>query len=229
MFSKRLVPPLLIFLIGVGVFAFFRSFFATQLTPFSTEILAAVLGATLTVLITTMLLDRQSTTESLNQELESIAIAKFERMLELFRSFIQTYVKTAADEELSESELEKLEELALTIALLTEEQDDESEPSDNVGEDVCRFVLQLQLFGLAPEIEDERDLDLYRRHLARPDESVGIGPLALPSFVCILNGMRLALLVTTDEEGPMGPDCFAQRLLDYRGYRQAAFTAQRAA
>jgi hypothetical protein len=142
---------LLTLLLAVAVFVFFKSFFDSAPNGFTVEILAAVLGCIMTVIITMMLIRRQG---SIEQAREAAAVNKtriFEKKLELFREFISAYVRSAFNGELDCGELGRLEELALTISLFTRE--DPQDGQEDLSDLICRFVLQLEAFGLSKEID----------------------------------------------------------------------------
>ena len=225
--SRRRIRPeailvVLIVLMSVSTFVFFRSFFANRnIDAFTVEILAALLGSIFTVMITMLLIRHQGTIE---RALETAATSKnivFERKLELFKEFISVYTSSAADGKLDKPELAQLEQLALTISLFTRDVPIGFGRED-LGEEICRFVLQLELFGLRETIE-EHEFALYDRSLARPKQKQGKRELI--SLVDILRLMKVELGVAqsdTDEVDEELVDLeqyeWTRRLLRFRGH-----------
>jgi len=215
-----IILAFLILVLAVAVFVFFKTFFDTNPGSFTTELLAAFLGSTLTVMITMLLIKRQGSIEQAREAAVTSKTLIFEKKLELFRQFIATYVGSAIDGELSIDELEQLEELALTISLFSQDRTANGALL-NLGEEASRFVLQLQVFGLQEQLlpTDFARFDQYLRgheQLTRRE---------LLPFARILQGMKLELgVVNTDDENNASPaGCpWAERLLAYRGYRQHA-------
>jgi len=187
--KEEILLVLLTLVLAAAVFIFFKSFFDTGPNSFTVEILAALLGCIMTVIITMMLIRRQGSVE---QARESAAVNKtriFEKKLDLFREFISVFVRSAFDQELETGELEKLEELALTISLFTRECDRDG--SVDLSDLICRFVLQLELFGLRKELREE-DYEVYDRHFpATPDSS-----RELLRFDRVLDQMKMELGVS---------------------------------
>lgn len=214
---------LLILVLAVAVFIFFKTFFDTNPGGFTTEILAAFLGSTLTVMITMLLIKRQGSIEQAREAAVTSKTLIFEKKLELFRQFIATYVSSALDGELCADELEQLEELALTISLFSHDTTVNG-MSLNLGEEASRFVLQLQVFGLKNQLmpADFAHFDHYlrdRHELTRRE---------LMPFTRVLQGMKLELGVVNmedDSDALLPTGClWAERLLAYRDYRQQPVT-----
>ena len=153
-YRNEAILVLLIILMGLGVFFFFKSFFEASPSNLAIEILAAFLGSIITVMITMLLLRQQGTFENAQETAATNKTAIFEKKLDLFRDFISYYVKFAADGKMEIVELAALEERALTISLLTtkirlKDQD------YNLGEKICRFVLQLQKNGINDRTDEQ--------------------------------------------------------------------------
>jgi len=209
-----------------STFFFFKAFFDHSLDEYTIEILAALLGSIFTVMITMLLIRHQGTVE---RALETAATSKnivFERKLELFKEFISVYTKSAADGNLDEIELAKLEELALTISLFTRDVPIGFGLED-LGEEICRFVLQLELFGLRETIE-ESDHALYDRALARPRGKSNAGgrrARELSSLVDIIRLMKVELGVAQSDTDEIDDELvdleqyeWTRRLLRFRGH-----------
>jgi len=213
----------IIVIMSASTFFFFKSFFdSTAIDGFTIEILAALLGTIFTVMITMLLIRHQGTVE---RSLKLAATSKnivFERKLELFKEFISVYTKSAADGKLSQKELGRLEELALTISLFT--RDVPVGPGrEDLGEEVCRFVLQLELFGLREALQ-ESEHQLYDRTLAYPDQEKS-PERRLMSLVDILRLMRIDLGVAQSDDDEVDEELsdleqyeWTRRLLRYRGH-----------
>jgi len=213
---------LAIVLLAGAVFVFFKTFFDTNPDNLTTEILAALLGSILTVMITMLLIRRQGSIEQAQEGAATSKTKVFERKLDLFRSFIATYVQTAADGKLSAKELQTLEELALTIALFTKDVPLGRQGVD-LGQELCRFVLQLQLFGLRTQLHEE-DYPAFDAHLrvSDPPET-----RRLVSFVQILRLMKIELGIAQSESEEVDDSLldlaeyeWTRRLQAYRGYRR---------
>ena len=205
---------LLTLLLAVAVFVFFKSFFDSGPNGFTVEILAALLGCIMTVIITMMLIRRQGSIEPARDAAAVNKTRIFEKKLDLFREFISAYVRSAFDSELETEELERLEELALTISLFTREsRGDETEELSDI---ICRFVLQLELFGTRGELMDE-DIEIYDRHFPSDDGS----ERELLRFDRVLDHMKMELGVSTlgvdhdDRPGACRDHPWIQSLLDY--------------
>jgi hypothetical protein len=211
---------LLILVLSAAVFIFFKTFFDTNPGGFTTEILAAFLGSTLTVMITMLLIKRQGSLEQAREAAVTSKTLIFEKKLELFRKFISIYAQSAFDGDLTADELEQLEELALVISLFSSDVITNDQVT-NFGEDISRFVLQLELFGLRETLQPE-DITLFETHLC---SSKNTHNHKLMSFAHILQSMKLELGVAHlyNEPGtvPQDQSCqWAERLLGYRDYRQ---------
>ena len=151
-YRNEVILVFLILLMGLGVFLFFKSFFDTSPSNLAIEILAALLGSIITVMITMLLIRQQGTFEQAQETASTNKTRIFEKKLELFRDFISHYVKCVLDGRLEVHELAELEERAITISLLTNKLPKEGQR--NLGQELCRFVLELEMHGL-PEKEDE--------------------------------------------------------------------------
>lgn len=206
---------LLTLLLAIAVFIFFKSFFDTEPNGFTVEILAALLGCIMTVIITMMLIRRQG---SIEQAREAAAVNKtriFEKKLELFREFIAAYVQSAYNGDLDRDELGRLEELALTISLFTRE--DDGDDDEDLSDLLCRFVLQLEVFRLKQSLEPE-DYGLFDSHFPMEDG----GERELLSFDRVVARMKSELGVSAagiDEEDRHGSDRehpWIRCLLDFR-------------
>jgi len=214
-----LVLILMILALAVAVFLFFKAFFDANPDALTVEILAALLGSILTVLITMLLIKRQGSIEQAHEAAVASKTKIFEKKLELFRTFISQYVRAAADGRLTAEELQDLEELALTISLFTRDLPAGNDETADLGEDLCRFVLQLEVLGLQPVIPEDQKEEAGR-HL-------GAGEAGPPlSFLHILRGMKTELGIAQaglgEHPGRVDPGHefeWAGRLLDYRDYR----------
>lgn len=199
-YRNEVILVFLILLMGLGVFLFFKSFFDTSPSNLAVEILAALLGSIITVMITMLLIRQQGTFEQAHETASENKTKIFEKKLELFRDFISHYVKCALDGRLEVHELAELEERALTISLLTNKIP--MEGYGNLGQDLCRFVLELQEKGLPKEGEIDRIRFVDIMKLMKIE--LGVAQQADPEDV-------------EDEESNEYP--WTQKLLSYRAYR----------
>lgn len=144
--------------VAVSVYLFFKTIFGLQLGTWIPEIMAAMLGAILTVMITMVLIRQQGTVQRA-QEAAAVNMTKiFEKKLELFKEFLSFYSKAAEDGKIDRKELIAMRQLALTISLFTkpvaidagastasDAAKSEVEKKD-LGEELCRYVLQLHTY-----------------------------------------------------------------------------------
>lgn len=224
--AQRVQPEtallVIIVIMAASTFFFFKSFFDYEaIDDYTIEILAALLGTIFTVMITMLLIRHQGTVE---RSLRMAATSKnivFERKLELFKEFISVYTKSAADGKLNQEELGRLEELALTISLFT--RDVPIGPGrEDLGEEICRFVLQLELFGLREDLQPA-DYELYDRSIAYPNQPAQ--ERQLMSLVDILRLMRIELGVAQSDNDEVDEELadleqyeWTRRLLRFRGH-----------
>ncbi|MCY4560673.1 MAG: hypothetical protein OXF79_30780 [Chloroflexi bacterium] len=231
----------LVLLVGSGVFMFFKSFFDNDISNLTTEILAALLGSIITVIITMLLIRQQGTVEQVQETTAASKTIVFQEKLKLFREFIEVYTKSSLDGKLSREELENLEVLAMTISILARRipirsseptVDREGEKFVDLSKGLGRFVLQLQLFGLDTKgvqlVGDKRQLHQeyfgeYQegeyRHLAFQDKE-------LLSIEDILAMMKTELVMAQWDSLEMDDDLLegtryseVRKLLTYRDYR----------
>ena len=201
-YGNEVVLVILILLMGLGVFLFFKSFFDSSPSNLAIEILAALLGSIITVMITMLLIRQQGTFEQAQETAAANKTKIFEKKLELFRDFISHYVKCAVDGRLEARELAELEERALTISLLTNRIPKEGHKNLNLGPELCRFVLQLEKH----ELREAGGRDQVR-------------------FIDIMKLMKIELGVAQHADPEDAEDetseeyHWAQELLNYRGYR----------
>ena len=104
---------------GSGVFLLFKFLFEISPNNSAIEILAALSGSIITVMITMLLLRRQGTFEKTQDTAAMNKTAILERKPELFGDFISYHVKCAADGKMEIEGLAALEERAPTISRLT--------------------------------------------------------------------------------------------------------------
>lgn len=145
---------LTIAVIAISVYLFFKTLFGLELGMLTLEIMAAMLGAILTVMITMLLIRQQGTVQRAHEAAAVNTTKIFEKKLELFNRFLSLYSGAAKDGILDRDELVKMKELALTISLFTKPVDikgnakNENEPmTKDLGEELCRYVFQLQKYG----------------------------------------------------------------------------------
>jgi len=222
-YKNEIILILLILLLGLAVFLFFKSFFDSGINDLTTEILAALLGSIITVMITMLLIRQQGTIEHA-QEIASVSKTKvFEKKLELFQKFIDEYTRVAIDGNLDKKELGRLEVLAMSISLLSHDistgEDTVPQKKVNLGERISQFVLQLQLFGLKRSGElDKDDLEKYKLYFHE-------GSPKLLSILDLTSIMKVELLAAQSEsrgsyQDGKKRDQWAEKLLNYREYRQ---------
>ena len=150
---------LTIVVIAISVYLFFKTLFGLQLGMLTLEIMAAMLGAILTVMITMLLIRQQGTVQRAHEAAAVNATKIFEKKLELFNRFLMLYSGAAKDGVLERNELVAMKELALTISLFTKpvtvgvgattapNATKLAPMTKDLGEELCRYVFQLQKYG----------------------------------------------------------------------------------
>ncbi len=208
-------------LLCLSVFLFFKGFFDFALSDFATEILAAMLGSIITVMITMLLIRRQGTLQQAHRSATESRTKVFETKLRLYREFIATYISAALDGKLTADELGKLEELALIVTLLTRRNPAHAGELD-LGQSICGFVLQLQLFGLVDEVPESK-FEVFDEHF---EERIGNdGRRELFTVTDIMKLMKVELGAAQvaeylgDEDDHETEFRWADELLGYREYR----------
>lgn len=233
----------LVLLVGSGVFVFFKSFFDKDISNLTTEILAALLGSIITVIITMLLIRQQGTVEQVQETTAASKTIVFQEKLRLFREFIEVYTKSSLDGKLDREELEKLEVLAMTISILARRisiptpspegaSDSNGETLVDLSRGLSRFVLQLQLFGVDAEYEkfDENKKELYVKYFDESNENDGkrfaFQKKDLLSIEDILALMKIELVMAQWNSLEMDEDLLegtryseVRKLLSYREYR----------
>lgn len=168
--------------VAVSVYLFFKTIFGLQLGTWIPEIMAAMLGAILTVMITMVLIRQQGTVQRA-QEAAAVNMTKiFEKKLELFNKFLKLYSKAAEDGKIEHDELVDMRQLALTISLFTKPvaidagastaSDAESAPVKDLGEELCRYVLQLHTYRKFYFEMTEADKDCAKKTLGGEAQSI---------------------------------------------------------
>jgi len=224
LYEIKMVVTILV--LASGVFLFFKSFFDLEPNSLTTEILAALLGSILTVMITMLLIRQQGTVEQAHESAVASKTKIFEKKLTLFQCFIEKYVGFAADGKLDNVQLGELEKLAITISLFTRKIAIDDGVEVDLGEALCQFILQLQFCGIidTPRSLDATEQQNYQKFLNHMGDAgvtleVKLGrPI---SFARILRMMEAELGV--DKLDAVGekeiPNEMAHLLLSYRGYR----------
>ncbi|MDD9821874.1 MAG: hypothetical protein OXU98_03180 [Gammaproteobacteria bacterium] len=170
--------------VAVSVYLFFKTIFGLQLGTWIPEIMAAMLGAILTVMITMVLIRQQGTVQRA-QEAAAVNMTKiFEKKLELFREFLLLYSKAAEDGKIDRKELIAMRQLALTISLFTKPvaidagtptASDAKKPAPikkDLGEELCRYVLQLHTYRKFYFEMTEEDKDGAKKKLGGEAQSI---------------------------------------------------------
>lgn len=205
-----------------GIFFFFKGFFDVKPSDFTIEILAALMGSIITVLITMLLIRRQGTIRQAQAAASASLTKVFETKLRLYREFIARYICAALDGHLDTDELGKLEELALTVTLLSRRVSANDRDSD-LGRVICGFVLQLQLFGLVKDVPESMH-EVYDRHFG--ENVAEDGSRRLYTVVDIIKLMKLELGTaqsieySEQELEDKSEFQWCEELLDYRDYRR---------
>ncbi len=187
----EVVMILLVLLLGFGVFMFFKSFFDTEINSLTSEILAAFLGSIITVMITMLIVRQQGSIEQAQQTAAAHKTMIFKQKLDLFKEFLAAYAKSVSDGKLAEEEVARMEELAMNISLLShevrvEEKNAAQTKTVRLPEEISRFILQLELFGLK-DCEDwgEQERRTYKEHFGQGQDGEE------PRLVSIIDVMRL--------------------------------------
>lgn len=147
--KTRMVPfsLLTLLVISVCVFIFFKSFNFDSVSGFTVEILAAFLGAILTMIITAILLNAQTDSE-VNRE-KSIGV--FQAKIDIYTEFLEDINKMIYDGKIDEEEVIKLRNWALKLGLFA------GENVYNILVDFINQSLMFQKFRYE-ELTDEEKL-----------------------------------------------------------------------
>ena len=232
-YRSQIYLVILVLFLATGVFVFFKSFFDNQINNLTTEILAALMGSIITVIITMLLIRQQGTVEQAQETTAASKTIVFQEKLKLFREFITEYTKCAIDGHLGPEELERLEVLSMTISLLAKKIDTPDGKTVDLAKGLSRFVLQLELFGLADNYEkmDEEKKKIYAQYFSdlRQDDNLAFQDSELIYIVDILAMMKTELVMAQWDSLEMDTDLldgtrYSQtwKLLNYRGYRQSS-------
>lgn len=174
---------LTVVVVAVSVYLFFKTIFGLQLGTWIPEIMAAMLGAILTVMITMVLIRQQGTVQRA-QEAAAVNMTKiFEKKLELFNKFLKLYSKAAEDGKIEREELVAMRELALTISLFTKPvaidagapAASDAKPAlekKDLGEELCRYVLQLHTYRKFHAQMTEKDIEDAKEKLGGEAQSI---------------------------------------------------------
>ncbi|MEM9355886.1 MAG: hypothetical protein AAGB04_06715 [Pseudomonadota bacterium] len=131
---SRVISLMLIVLVCVSVFVFFRTFSVEDFPPFAKEIMAAMLGSVITVAITVLLL-RYQTASEVNRD-KSIAV--FQEKLRVYEGFSMVLCEVCDDGYISPEEERLLRQWAMKLSLIC-------------GEEVCdaidHFFMQTHRYG----------------------------------------------------------------------------------
>ena len=111
---SRAVSFLLIVVVCISVFIFFRTFSVEDFPPFAKEIMAAMLGSVITVAITVLLL-RYQTTSEVNRD-KSIAI--FQEKLRIYEGFSEFLCQLSQDGRVDDQGEQALRHWAMKLSLI---------------------------------------------------------------------------------------------------------------
>lgn len=111
---SRIVSLMLIVVVCISVFVFFRTFSVEDFPPFAKEIMAAMLGSVITVAITVLLLRYQTTSEVTRDK----SIAVFQEKLRIYEGFIEFLCEIARDGQISLEEEQTLRRWAMKLSLI---------------------------------------------------------------------------------------------------------------
>ncbi len=101
-------------MLGVAIFLFFYRFFSAALPDYALNIAAAFLGSVITIIVTAVLLQAQSTSE-LNKE-KSVGV--FNHKVQLYGEFLDFLNKITIDGEIDDKELLEFRSWAFRLSLV---------------------------------------------------------------------------------------------------------------
>lgn len=125
---------LLVIVVSISVFVFFKSFSLQDFPPFAKEILAALLGSVLTISITAVLL-RYQTSSELDRD-KSVAV--FQEKLKMYEGFCSALCEIATDGRMKEGQEQVLRLWAMRLSLVS---------GQEVSEAIDHFFLQTHRYG----------------------------------------------------------------------------------
>lgn len=114
--KNRLAPLILIVIaIPAALFAFFKLFSLQDFPPFANEILAALLGSVMTIVITAVLLRYQTSSEIGRDK----SVAVFQEKLKMYEGFCQALCGIAVDGRIKDGEEQTLRLWAMRLSLVS--------------------------------------------------------------------------------------------------------------
>jgi len=114
--KSRLGPlVVLVIAIPVALFAFFKLFSVQNFPPFANEILAALLGSVMTIVITAVLLRYQTSSEITREK----SVAVFQEKLKMYEGFCSALCEIAIDGRIKEGEEQTLRLWAMRLSLVS--------------------------------------------------------------------------------------------------------------
>jgi hypothetical protein len=114
--KSRMAPlVVLVIAIPIALFAFFKLFSLQEFPPFAKEILAALLGAVMTIAITAVLL-RYQTSSEIDRDKN---VAVFQEKLRIYEGFCAALCEIAIDGRIKEGEEQTLRLWAMRLSLVS--------------------------------------------------------------------------------------------------------------
>lgn len=112
-----LLFALLLLVMGVGVFLFFKGFFEFAKSNFAVEIMAAVLGTVMITIITTLLLSSQTSAEERKEK----SLGVFQHKLDIYTKFLDFLYDIIQDGKLDAPEVKELTKWTTRVSLIAGE------------------------------------------------------------------------------------------------------------
>ncbi len=114
--KSRMAPlAVLVIAIPIAVFAFFKLLDMQNFPPFANEVLAALLGAVMTIAITAVLLRYQTSSEIGRDK----SVAVFQEKLRMYEGFCAAMCEIATDGKIREGEEQTLRLWAMRLSLVS--------------------------------------------------------------------------------------------------------------
>lgn len=162
---KRGMAPLfiLVIVVAISVFVFFRTFSVQEWPPFAKEILAALLGSVLTISITAVLLRYQASSEVDRDK----SVAVFQEKLKMYEGFCSALCHIAEDGRIREGEEKELQLWAMRLSLVS---------GKEVSDAIDHFFMQAHRYRklhyhLLSEPERESLLEWHREFYGKASRS----------------------------------------------------------
>ncbi len=158
--KSRMAPLVFVVIaIPIAIFVFFKLFSIQSFPPFAREILAALLGAVMTIAITAVLLRYQTSSEIDRDK----SVAVFQEKLKMYEGFCSSLCEIAAEGRIKEGEEQTLRLWAMRLSLVS---------GKEVSDAIDQFFMQTHRYRtlhyeLLSEAQRDDLLQWYREFYGR--------------------------------------------------------------